>query len=32
MFIGMHAPMRAVVVMFEDLVKKNPEAMFLCVI
>ena len=32
MFIGVHAPMRAVVVMLEDLVEKDAEAMFLCVI
>ena len=32
MFIGMHAPMLAVVVMREDLVEKNPKAIFLCVI
>jgi hypothetical protein len=31
-FIGVHAPMRVVVVMLEDLVEENAEAMFLGVI
>ena len=31
-FIGVHAPMGVVVVVTEDLVEENAEAMFLCVI
>ena len=32
MIIGVHAPMGVVVVVTEDLVEENAEAMFLCVI
>ena len=32
MFIGVHAPVGVLVVMLEDLVEKNAEAMFLCVV